>query len=77
MSVDRISDMTHQELEAFVVDIVLKYSPNWQSQNIQLTNKQEVTQFLAVMRANIIETKPGDPTPTQMLIEERDQWYKP
>lgn len=70
MASERIGDMTRNELEAFVKNIIekrLRMYPYVQQSD------RPVEEVLRSMRQNIIKRKPGQPSTLEMLREDRDR----
>jgi hypothetical protein len=70
MATDRIGDMTKQELEAFVYNIIAQ-----RFQQYPYTQKRDrpVSEILASMRKHIIKSQPGEPSTLELLREDRDR----
>ena len=70
MASERIGDMTREELEAFVVNVIDKRYPKYPY--VQKSDRP-VAEILESMRRNIIKRKPGQPSTLDMLREDRDR----
>ena len=69
MASERIGDMTRDELEAFVFDVIAKRFPKYPY--VQKSDRS-VTEILESVRRHIIKRKPGQPSTLEMLREDRD-----
>ena len=70
MASERIGDMTREELEEFVFDVVARRFPKYPY--VQKSDRP-VAEILESMRRNIIKRKPGQPSTLEMLREDRDR----
>jgi len=67
---ERIGDMTIDELRQFVIDIINSHA----DEGIQTHHeKRPLSEIIESMEANIIRPKSGTPSPTQLLRQDRDR----
>lgn len=69
---DRVGDMTRADLIALIRQVSRQESP-LQPYRLGEPTEEWWQRFLA----SFVRAKPGIPSPTQMLQEERDKWYQP
>ena len=70
------TDMTVEELLALVRQIVNERLSIDEATHNTLS-KKKAEEWWQAMVNDLIIPEPGTPSPTEMLREERDQWYKP
>lgn len=71
---DTIADMTRDELHAFVDRVIQDREHRYRQLNS--ANEESLAAILARIKRNRLPAQPGVPSPTEILREERDQWYK-
>ncbi len=71
MTSERVGDMTKQELEAWITQIIERRMRYWPGERPD--DERSPAEVFESMRKNIIKRKPGQPSTLQMLREDRDR----
>jgi hypothetical protein len=72
MAVDRIGDMSKQELMA-MVESAIDQRLRLRTRPYKQQSTRPLEEIIDSMRHNLIESKPGDPSVVEMLHEDRDR----
>jgi len=70
----RVADMSVEDLEALIARMIDQRLRNWPER--PLRTGQALPEVWQSILNDILELAPGQPTPLELLREERDQWYK-
>ena len=69
MASERIGDMTRDELEALIVEVITKH---FGLRPFTQHDDRSASEIFKSMRKNIIKPKPGQPSAVDMIREDRD-----